>query len=161
MIELNEISKKLVDKLIENKLTISTAESCTGGMISSSIVNVPGASAVLNEAIVTYSNEAKIKYLGVKEDTLDEYGAVSEEVAWQMVDGIAKTAKADCAIAVTGIAGPDGGTKEKPVGTVYAGLYYKGDVKVIRYNIKGDRYRVRFCTTVQVLSDLFRIISTC
>ena len=158
MIELNEISQKLVDKLIENKLTISTAESCTGGMISSAIVNVPGASSVLNEAIVTYSNAAKMKYLGVKEDTLNKYGAVSEEVAWQMVEGIAKEANADCAIAVTGIAGPDGGTKDKPVGTVYAGLYYKGDVKVKRYNFKGDRYLIRLYTTINVLEDMYKTI---
>ncbi|MBO5424643.1 MAG: CinA family protein [Lachnospiraceae bacterium] len=158
MIELNEISQKLVDKLIENKLTISTAESCTGGMISSAIVNVPGASSVLNEAIVTYSNAAKMKYLGVKEDTLNKYGAVSEEVAWQMVEGIAKEANADCAIAVTGIAGPDGGTKDKPVGTVYAGLYYKGDIKVTRYNFKGDRYLIRLYTTINVLEDMYKTI---
>lgn len=158
MIELNKIAEKLVNKLMEDKLTITTAESCTGGMIASTIVNVPGASYVLNEAIVTYSNDAKMKYLGVDNDSLDIYGAVSEEVARQMVEGIAKEAKADFAIAVTGIAGPDGGTIEKPVGTVYAGFYCKGRVEVKRYNFNGDRYCIRISTTKEVLNDIYNMI---
>ena len=149
---------ELVNKLVELGYTIASAESCTGGMFASTIINVPCASKVINESVVTYSNEAKMKYLGVKEDILNKYGAVSKEVAGQMVEGIAKEANADCAIAVTGIAGPDGGTKDKPVGTVYAGLYYKGDIKVTRYNFKGDRYLIRLYTTINVLEDMYKTI---
>lgn len=126
-IDLEEVVAKL---LIEKKLTISTAESCTGGMIASTLINYPGISEVLLEGAVTYSNEAKHKRLGVKNETLDKYGAVSEETAMEMAIGIAKTAGTDVSIVTTGIAGPGGGTKEKPVGLVYVGIYVKGKVEV-------------------------------
>lgn len=156
--EVEIITKELVKMLSESHLTITTAESCTGGMISSTIVNIPGTSSVLNEAYVTYANEAKMKILGVKRDTLDVHGAVSEETAYEMVVGVAKAAQADCAIAVTGIAGPDGGTDDKPVGTVYAGFYYKGNVEVVRYNFDGDRYEVRSKTTRETLKKMIELI---
>lgn len=154
--ELNYIAKELVEELCHKELTIATAESCTGGMISSTIVNVPGASYVMNESYVTYSNEAKERILGVNKETLEKYGAVSEETAREMVLGVARVAKADVAIAVTGIAGPKGGTKEKPVGTVYAGIYCKGNVEVVRYNFDGDRFNVRYETTKAVLTFLLK-----
>ena len=157
--ELELITNELVKLLAEKHLTITTAESCTGGMISSTIVNVPGASSVLNEAYVTYANEAKMKILGVKYDTLDNYGAVSEETAHEMVTGAAKAAQSDCAIAVTGIAGPDGGTEDKPVGTVYAGYIYKGNVSVVRYNFDGSRYEIRRQTTETVIKKMLEIIT--
>lgn len=151
----NMIEDKLVEFLIDKKLTITTAESCTGGMISSALVNVSGASGVLNEAYVTYSNEAKMRNLGVKEETLKLYGAVSEETAKEMVLGVVLKTDSDCAIAVTGIAGPDGGTPDKPVGTVYAGYYICGETHAERYNFSGDRYEVRRKTTDTVLTRIY------
>ena len=153
------MEEQLVKYLIDNKMTITTAESCTGGMIASTIVNVPGASWVLNEAHVTYANEAKTKILGVKKKTLETYGAVSEETAHEMAEGAAKAADADCAIAVTGVAGPDGGTDEKPVGTVYAGYYVKGRIVVERYNFDGDRYEVRRQTADKTISRLYELLT--
>ncbi|MGM9971536.1 MAG: CinA family protein [Anaeroplasmataceae bacterium] len=115
------MKEQLVDLLIKNKYTITTAESCTGGMISSAIVDVSNASKVFNMGFVTYSNEAKIELLGVSSDTLSKYGAVSEEVACEMALGASKKALSDIAIAVSGIAGPSGGSKDKPVGMVCFG----------------------------------------
>lgn len=155
---ISEYSRELVELLIERKLTITTAESCTGGMISSSIVDIPGASWVLNEAHVTYANEAKMKYLGVKKDTLENYGAVSYETAWEMADGAAKQSGAQCAIAVTGVAGPDGGTKDKPVGTVFAGFYVGGNICVKEYHFSGDRKTVREKTTEEVIKEVIKLI---
>lgn len=152
------MEEELVKYLIEKKLTITTAESCTGGMISSTIVNVPGASWVLNEAYVTYANEAKEKLVGVKHSTLEEFGAVSEETAYEMVRGAADSAGADLAVAVTGIAGPDGGTPDKPVGTVYAGYYVKGKIIVERYNFDGGRYEVRKATTDTTIKRLYELL---
>lgn len=150
--------ERLVKRLIEKNYTITTAESCTGGMISSSIVNIPGASSVLNEAYVTYSNEAKHRLIGVSEETLEAYGAVSEQTAGEMAAGAARAANADCAIAVTGIAGPDGGTPEKPVGTVYAGFYAAGDIEVVRYSFAGGRLAVRKQTTDAVLAKMYELL---
>ncbi|MBQ7708034.1 MAG: CinA family protein [Lachnospiraceae bacterium] len=152
------MEEELVKYLTENKLTITTAESCTGGMISSTLVNVPGASWVLNEAYVTYANEAKEKLVGVSHETLEKFGAVSKETAYEMAEGAAKAANADCAIAVTGIAGPDGGTDEKPVGTVYAGFFVKGTVYVERYNFTGSRYDVRRQTADKAVSRLYELL---
>ena len=150
--------EKLVDLLIRYNLTVTTAESCTGGMISATLVNVPGVSSVLNEAYVTYANASKIKLLSVSKKTLDEHGAVSYNTAYEMVKGAANAANADCAIAVTGIAGPDGGTKEKPVGTVYSAIYVNGTIKVTKHHFDGDRYEVRKQTTDCVLELLYNEI---
>ncbi len=154
----SSIEEELVAILIEKKYTITTAESCTGGMISSAIVNVAGASRVLNEAYVTYANEAKMRILGVKKETIDKYGVVSEETVKEMAEGVARAAKADCAIAVSGIAGPDGGTQEKPVGTVFAAFYVLGQVKVVKYNLSGDRYSVRKQTTNAVIHEMVNLL---
>jgi nicotinamide-nucleotide amidase len=144
--------------LIEKKLTISTAESCTGGMIASTLINYPGISEVLLEGAVTYSNEAKHNRLGVKNETLDKYGAVSEETAREMAIGIAKTAGTDVSIVTTGIAGPDGGTEEKPVGLVYVGVYVQGEVTVQKCIFNGNRSRVRLQATITGLDMLRRIL---
>lgn len=154
-IELEEVVAKL---LIENNLTISTAESCTGGMIASSLINYPGISQVFLEGAVTYSNEAKHSRLGVSNGTLDKYGAVSEETAREMAIGIAKTAKTDVSIVTTGVAGPDGGTEEKPVGLVYIGVYVNGEVKIKRCIFKGNRNKVRLQATITGLDMLRRIL---
>lgn len=137
---LEEVLGKL---LIEKKLTIATAESCTGGLLSGRLVNYPGISEVFMQGAVTYSNEAKMQRLGVKKDTLDKFGAVSSETAAEMAAGIAKTSNTDIGVSTTGIAGPGGGTEEKPVGLVYAGLYINGVVKTRKLNIPGDRQKVR------------------
>ena len=135
--------EKLVRLLRERNLTITTAESCTGGMIAGRIVDVPGASYVLNQALVTYSNEAKQRLVNVSEQTLAAYGAVSPGTAAEMAAGATAAAQADLALSSTGIAGPDGGTKEKPVGLVYLGCAYKGKVQVKKCLFDGDRAAVR------------------
>lgn len=129
--------------LIEKKLTIATAESCTGGLLSGRLINYPGISEVFMEGAVTYSNEAKMNRLGVKKETLESYGAVSSETAAEMAKGIAKTAGTNIGVSTTGVAGPGGGTKEKPVGLVYVGLCINGKVKTRKLNMPGDRQTVR------------------
>lgn len=144
--------------LISKKLTISTAESCTGGMIAGTLINYPGISEVFLEGAVTYSNEAKRNRLGVKNETLENYGAVSEETAREMAIGIAETARTDVSIVTTGIAGPDGGTEEKPVGLVYIGVYVKGQVTVQKHIFNGNRSRIRLQATITGLDMLRRIL---
>ena len=138
----------------EKPLTISTAESCTGGMIASKLIEVPGISKNFIESIVSYSNEAKIKRLKVKKETLEKYGAVSEEVAREMLAGL----KTDIAISTTGIAGPDGGTKDKPVGLVYIGIKVKDEVRVFRRELKGDRNKIRQRAMMHALYNLLKIL---
>lgn len=154
-ISIEDVVAKL---LIENKYTVSTAESCTGGMIASTLINYPGISEVFMEGAVTYSNEAKHKRLGVKNETLEKYGAVSEETAREMAIGIAKEANTDVSIVTTGIAGPGGGTEEKPVGLVYIGVYVKGKVKVEKHIFKGNRSKVRNQATITALDILRRCL---
>ena len=135
-------------------LTISTAESCTGGMIASKLIEVPGISENFIEAIVSYSNEAKIKRLKVKKETLEKYGAVSEEVAREMLAGL----NTDIGISTTGIAGPGGGSKDKPVGLVYIGIKVKNEVKVFRRELKGDRNKIRQRAMMHALYNLLKIL---
>ena len=135
--------RRLVKLLLEKDLQITCAESCTGGMIASLLVNVPGVSEILMESYVTYSNEAKHRLLGVEQEALSEYGAVSQQVAFQMAEGAARAAGADAAIAVTGIAGPGGGTAQKPVGLVYIGTYLCGNIRVTENHFLGERYEIR------------------
>jgi nicotinamide-nucleotide amidase len=142
--------------LVNRNLTISTAESCTGGLLAGKLINYPGISSVFLEGAITYSNEAKMKRLGVKEETLERYGAVSEETAREMAIGIARAASTDIGISVTGVAGPDGGTEEKPVGLVYIGLYIKGEVKVKKLRMFGERQKIRNRTVVSALDWLRR-----
>lgn len=137
---LEEVVGKL---LIEKNITIATAESCTGGLLAGRLVNYPGISEVFMQGAVTYSNEAKMQRLGVKKETLDKFGAVSSETAAEMAEGIGKTSNTNIGVSTTGIAGPGGGTKEKPVGLVYVGLYINGVVKTKKLNLPGDRQKVR------------------
>ena len=138
----------------EKPLTISTAESCTGGMIASKLIEVPGISENFIEAIISYSNEAKIKRLKVKKETLEKYGAVSEEVAREMLAGL----NTDIGISTTGIAGPGGGTKDKPVGLVYIGIKVKDEVRVFRRELKGDRNKIRQRAMMHALYNLLKIL---
>lgn len=144
--------------LIHNKMTISTAESCTGGFVAGTLINYPGISEVFLEGAVTYSNEAKMKRLGVKEETLNKFGAVSSQCAAEMAEGIAKNAGTDVGISTTGIAGPGGGTEDKPVGLVYMGVYIKGKVITNKVVFSGDRAKVRESATYTVIDMLRRQI---
>ncbi|MBR1622792.1 MAG: CinA family protein [Pseudobutyrivibrio sp.] len=145
----------IVEKLSELKLTVSTAESCTGGLIASTLVDVPGASDCFNEGYVTYSNEAKMKNLKVKDETLMVYGAVSEQTAREMALGVRKKAKADFGVSSTGLAGPGGGSPKKPVGLVYVACAY-GDnkCKVKELHLKGTRTEVRQASVKEALELL-------
>lgn len=140
-------------KLLKKKgLSVTTAESCTGGLLSAQLVNVAGASEVFNMSAVTYANGAKEKVLGVPKDILEKYGAVSEQTARAMAEGAAVFAGADVALSVTGIAGPDGGTKEKPVGLVYIGCRAFDTTEVIECHFRGNREKVRAQTVVRAMN---------
>lgn len=137
------LEESVIRLLEEKKMTVTTAESCTGGKLSGRLLNVSGASGVYNEGYITYANASKEKILGVKHETLETYGAVSEQTAAEMALGAAKAAGADAALSVTGIAGPGGGTAEKPVGLVYIGCAVKGEVTVREYRFTGNREKNR------------------
>ena len=142
------------EMLIEKNLTISIAESCTGGLVSSTLINYPGISSVFIEGCITYSNESKINRLGVNQEVLKEYGAVSKEIAKEMAEGIAKNFNTNVAISTTGIAGPGGGTSEKPAGLVYVGIYINGKTTVKKYLLKGNRQEIRSMATENAINDL-------
>lgn len=148
------LEQAIVELLREKKLTVTTAESCTGGRLAGRIMNVAGASNVYNEGYITYSNTAKAKLLGVKQETLEAFGAVSPQTAQEMAAGAAQAAGADAALSVTGIAGPGGGTKEKPVGLVYVGCYVKGHTRVEEYYFTGNRDKNRDYAVVRALTLL-------
>lgn len=151
----DRLEKKVVELLKKLNMNISTAESCTGGMLASKLIDVPGISEVFYEGIVSYSNEAKINRLGVRKEILDRYGAVSEEVAKEMVMGLTT----DVALSTTGIAGPDGGSEEKPVGLVYMGIRIKDKIYVEKRVFRGDRNKVRERTVSHTLFTLIKILN--
>ena len=127
------LSRNVVKKLTKKKLKISFAESCTGGMLSSSMTSVSGSSKVFNLGLVTYSNESKIKILKVSKNIIKKYGAVSEQVCKAMVNNISRIAKTKISVSVTGIAGPEGGSKKKPVGLVYIGIKKGNKISIYKY----------------------------
>jgi len=137
------LEETVVELLAEKGFHITTAESCTGGMIAGTLVNVAGASEVLNEGYVTYSNEAKERLVRVSHQTLEQFGAVSEQTAREMAEGAARAAKAEAALSATGIAGPGGGTAEKPVGLVYIGCSVQGHTIAQEYRFSGNREKIR------------------
>ena len=132
--------KTLVKKLIKKKLKISFAESCTGGMLSSALTSISGASKIFNIGLITYSNNAKIKFLKVNKNIIEKYGAVSHECCFAMVKNLSKISKANINVSITGIAGPKGGTKQKPVGLVFIGIK-KGNKIVIKKNLFKSKNR--------------------
>lgn len=138
--------------LKERRLTIATAESCTGGWIAGRLVNVPGISGQFGEGYITYSNEAKERLLGVSHETLARYGAVSSQTAEEMARGAKRAAGADISIVSTGIAGPDGGTEEKPAGLVYLSCCYNNRIKTKRHLFAGDRQAVRQASVCAALT---------
>ena len=130
----------LIKKLVKKKLKSSFAESCTGGMVSSAITSISGASKVFNIGLITYSNQAKIKFLKVNKNIIEKYGAVSHECCFAMVKNLSKISKANINVSITGIAGPNGGTKQKPVGLVFIGIK-KGNKIVIKKNLFKSKNR--------------------
>lgn len=148
------LEESVVELLEKNDLTITTAESCTGGLVASRIVNVPGASEIFKEGFITYSNKAKRTHLGVKKGTLAKYGAVSEQTAKEMAKGGTVFTKSDVCIAITGIAGPDGGTEEKPVGLVYIGCTVCGKTRVKECHFSGNRRKIRESAASEALTLL-------
>lgn len=152
------LEKVAVQKLIENNLTLSTAESCTGGLFSSTIVDVSGASKTFMGGFITYSNEEKINRLGVDSESLKKYGAVSSQTAKAMAKGVCKLVGTNIGISTTGIAGPTGGTEEKPVGTVFIGLCYNGEVISKRFLFRGNRGKIRIRTVKMALKMLIDLI---
>lgn len=140
---MNNIEEQVYELLKLHNITLTTAESATGGMIASTLINVPGISEFFQEGYVTYSNDAKVKMIGVDGSLIDTFGVVSKEVAENMAISAAKTAGTDAALSVTGVAGPDGGTKDSPVGTMYIGCYLKGKTVVEHHLFIGDRLTVR------------------
>ncbi|QDW74293.1 competence/damage-inducible protein A [Lachnospiraceae bacterium KGMB03038] len=147
--------EEVIVRLLEEKnLTLTTAESCTGGLLAGRIMNVPGASDVYQEGHITYSNEAKEKILGVRHETLETYGAVSPQTAAEMAAGAAAAAGAGAALSVTGIAGPGGGTEDKPVGLVYIGCQVGGKCRVEKYHFTGNREKNREFSVVNALTLL-------
>ena len=145
------LEKALADLLESAGLTISCAESCTGGLVSATLINVPGISELYKAGFVTYSNKAKRKLLGVKKGTLQKYGAVSSQTAEEMVRGLLAETKTDVGIAVTGIAGPDGGTSDKPVGLVYISCNVKGKITVKECHFQGTREKIRNASVAAAL----------
>lgn len=155
----NEDFEKVVfDKLIEKNITISSAESCTGGLFAKTITDFSGSSKIFDRGLVTYSDKAKIDELGVKKEILDKYGAVSEETALEMAKGLYKASGSDLCISVTGIAGPGGGTVEKPVGLVYIGYFYKGQAKVKKIQARDIN---RMWNRNYTLLNMMRIVYDC
>lgn len=151
--------EELQELLRQNKKSVTCAESCTGGLIASMITEVSGSSDIFNGSLVSYSNEIKMQELHVKKENLDQFGAVSHEVVSDMLDGVLSKFKADYAIAVSGIAGPNGGTKNKPVGTVVIGIVsanaYK---KVVTYHFKGNRTEVQIQAAKSSLVNLLNLL---
>ena len=135
-------AKKLTELLISKNMSIAVAESCTGGLLSSSLTSIPGASSYFNCGFITYSNESKIKMLNVDSQTIELFGAVSERVAYEMALGAGQHSQSDLAISVTGIAGPSGGTAEKPVGMVCFGFYVEGEVSTTTQFFSGVRSEI-------------------
>ena len=151
--------KNLVKKLIQKKLKISFAESCTGGLLASSITSISGASKIFNLGLVTYSNQAKINFLKVNKNIIKKYGAVSHECCLAMVNNLSKISKAHINVSITGIAGPNGGTKQKPVGLVYIGIKKGSKTHINKCFFKSKkRTSIQKATVKKALSLVLRII---
>ena len=156
---MNDLSFKIVKLLTEKKLTVSFAESCTGGLLASTITSISGSSKVFNMGLVTYSNNAKVKLLQVPKKTITKYGAVSYETCLSMVKNLSKISKANISISITGVAGPNGGTKAKPVGLVYIGLK-KGSKIIVKKNLFKSKKRISIqkASAKQALKMILKIL---
>ena len=150
--------KSLVKKLIKKKLKISFAESCTGGLLASSITSISGSSKIFNLGLITYSNQAKIKFLNVNKNIIKKYGAVSHECCFAMVNNLSKISKANINVSITGIAGPNGGTKQKPVGLVYIGIKRGNKTQINKCFFKNKkRSSIQKATVKKALNLILRI----
>ena len=158
--KINKQSEILFHNCLEKNLTVTTAESCTGGMIASSIVSISGSSAIFKSSVVTYSNDMKSKILNIPMKLINENGAVSKIIAYTMASNVLDLMDSDLSIAVTGIAGPGGGSKNKPVGLVHIGIGTKKNIVTKRYLFKGNRLKVRQETTLEALKLSNKIIET-
>lgn len=152
------LQKTVVELLTKKHMIISSAESCTGGLFAKLITDIAGSSAVLNESYVTYANEAKTRILGVREETLKNYGAVSSETVFEMAEGLYKVSKADICVVFSGIAGPDGGTDEKPVGTVYSAICFQGKTTTYKLFFQGTRDEVRMSSCFEMLEKIKELL---
>ncbi len=152
--DLNKESKVLIDKLKLLSFRISAAESCTGGLLSSAIVNNSGASEVFEKSFITYSNEAKINILKINNNIIEEFGAVSKQTAYHMASSLVNNFNADIGIGITGIAGPKGGSKDKPVGLVWIGFGTKKKIITKEILLNGNRLDIRLKATLQSLKEL-------
>jgi nicotinamide-nucleotide amidase len=148
---MKNLANKLVKKLIQKKLKISFAESCTGGMLSSIITSISGSSKIFNLGLITYSNKTKINILKVPKKVITQYGAVSKECCLSMVKNLSKISKANISVSITGIAGPSGGTKFKPVGLVYIGIK-KGNKIIIKKNLFKNQNRISIQKSAVMIS---------
>ncbi len=148
----------VMKEIISRNMTVATAESCTGGMVSARLINYPGASDAFVNGMVTYTNESKHRLLGVSNDTLDKYGAVSPQTAEEMCIGVAKVSGTDIGLSTTGIAGPGGGSAEKPVGLVYIGAAVKGTATVKKLLLKGSRQEIRTASAKAVIELLGQVL---
>ena len=153
-----QLLNKVSDELKKRHLSVATAESCTGGLLAHTLTNISGSSEYFDRGVVSYSNQSKIDLLGVSEKTLKHYGAVSEQTAKAMAVGIKERSSVDIGISTTGIAGPTGGTKEKPVGLVYIAISTENDVIVKKYQFPGNRLQNKESTCNMALHMLFNIL---
>lgn len=151
MLESKELAKQIVDRLLTQKQWLATAESCTGGLIAATITDIAGSSGCFGYGVVTYSNEAKQRLIQVSESSLAQWGAVSPQVAEEMARGVKAVSGADIGIAVTGIAGPGGGSAEKPVGLVYIGMAAGNGIQVVKNLFSGTRQEIRNATVAKAL----------
>ena len=158
--KINKQSEILLHNCLEKNLTITSAESCTGGMIASSIVSISGSSAIFKSSVVTYSNDMKSKILNIPLKLITENGAVSNIIAHNMASNVLRVMNADISIAVTGIAGPSGGNVDKPVGLVYIGIGTKTNIITKKYLFKGNRLSIRQETTLEALKLSNEIIES-
>jgi len=150
--------KSLVKRLIKKKFKISFVESCTGGLLASSITSISGASKIFSIGLVTYSNQSKIKLLKINKNIIKKYGAVSHECCLAMVNNLSKISKADINVSITGIAGPKGGTKQKPIGLVYIGIKKDNKIQIIKCLFKSKkRLSIQKATVKKALNLVFRI----
>lgn len=156
---IDELSRAIGRRLVRRKITVSVCESCTGGMFGSIITRIPGSSKYFSGGVIAYSNDVKKKIVGVKTETLRKYGAVSAEVAKEMARGIQEKLKSDIGIGITGIAGPLGSSKKKPVGLVYIGLSYKKKLFVEKFLLKGNRDQIRKKSCREALMLLCRLLT--
>lgn len=154
----NQVEVQVGNLLRNANLSLAVAESCTGGLISHKITNVPGSSDYFDRAVVTYSNRSKLELLDVREDTLYDHGAVSEAIAAEMAEGVKNLAGTEVGLSTTGIAGPGGGTEEKPVGLVYVGIALGKTTQIKKFLFRGDRWENKQSAAAKALESLIALL---